>query len=272
MVVDCSDSGLFRRMARTLRDAKRVVVFTGAGVSAESGIGTFRDEDGLWTRFPPEIFANWSGLLQVAMDEPGRAAAFFLALLDPMSKAQPNAAHHAIARLEARVAVTVVTQNVDGLHEMAGSSLVHAIHGALCETVYLDGNLRSSLARLDIANVVEALRPLCNRRTTTTELQQAIRPLMGAEDQGIYRPKIVMFNEVLSEPDWTLAQQSVRECDFLLSIGTSGTVYPAATLPDIARRHGATVAVVDPQPVEGYIWLEGTASSLVPSLVTEAFG
>jgi NAD-dependent deacetylase len=265
-------SGLFRRMARSLRDARHLVVFTGAGVSAESGIGTFRDDDGLWTRFPPEIFANWEGLLRIAMDQPMRAAEFFLALLEPMVRAQPNAAHQAIAALERHQRVTVITQNVDGLHEMAGSSLVHTIHGTLYETVYLDGSPRGLLSRADVASVVQSLRPLCCPQATFEQLQEAVKPLMGMAVGGPYRPKIVMFNERMAEPDWTLAQQAVRQCDYLLSVGTSGTVYPAATLPEQARRHGATVAVIDPQPMDGYIWLEGRATTLVPAFVAEAFG
>jgi NAD-dependent SIR2 family protein deacetylase len=93
---DEPSNGLFQRIARSLRDAERVVVFTGAGVSAESGIGTFREANGLWTRFPPEVFANWEGLLQTAMEEPMQAAEFLLALLEPMVQAEPNAAHRVI--------------------------------------------------------------------------------------------------------------------------------------------------------------------------------
>ncbi|HEY4310864.1 MAG TPA: Sir2 family NAD-dependent protein deacetylase [Pirellulales bacterium] len=264
-------NGLFRRMARTLRDARRLVVFTGAGVSAESGIGTFRDEDGLWSRFPPEVFANWEGLLSVAIEEPSRAAEFFLALLEPMVQAQPNAAHRAIAALEGHLDVTVITQNIDGLHELAGSSRVHTIHGTLYETMYLDGRPRGPSSRAEIANVVQALRPLCAPSATFDQLQEAVAPLMGMDADGPYRPKIVMFGDLLSEPDWSRAQQAASECDFLLAVGTSGIVYPAATLPHLARRNGATVAAIDPQPVEGYIWLEGNAATLLPSLVAEAF-
>jgi NAD-dependent deacetylase len=188
-----------------------------------------------------------------------------------MVQAEPNAAHRAIAALEAHLDVNVITQNIDGLHELAGSSRVHAIHGTLYETMYLDGRQRGRLTRAEIADVVQALRPLCDSSATFDQLQQAVAPLMGMDVDGPYRPKIVMFGDLLSEPDWSRAQQAASDCDYLLVVGTSGIVYPAATLPDLARRNGATVVAIDPQPVDGYIWLEGNAATLLPSLVAEAF-
>ena len=268
---DNLNSPLFRRMARSLRDARRVVVFTGAGVSAESGIGTFRDSDGLWTRFPPDEFAHWEGLLRVAVEHPTRAAEFLVALIEPMVQAEPNTAHCAIAALESHVPVTVVTQNVDGLHELAGSTCVHAVHGTLYETVYLNGLPRGCVSREDLARVVTALCPLCSGSSSIDDLQQAIEPLLGLDVGGPYRPKIVMFGDAMAEPAWSDAQQAINNCDFLLAIGTSGMVYPAATLPDVARRQGATVVAVDPEPVEGFIWLGGRATTVVPQLIAEAF-
>src|SRR5262249_50413141 len=103
-----------------LRKAKRVVVFTGAGISAESGIPTFRDSDGFWQRFPPERFASWSGLLQTALTNPRSVAEFVLNVIEPIAAAQPNAGHQAVAELARRVQTTVVTQNIDALHQASG--------------------------------------------------------------------------------------------------------------------------------------------------------
>jgi NAD-dependent deacetylase len=168
--------------------------------------------------------------------------------------------------------VTVVTQNVDGLHELAGSSRVYAVHGSLYETIYLDGRLRGHLSRAEVGGVVQALQPIRNPSASFEQLQEAIAPLMGLEAIGPYRPRIVMFGDTLAEPDWAQAQKAVANCDCLLSVGTSGVVYPAAMLPDLARRKGATVAAIDPEPVEGYMWLKGKAATLLPMLVAEAFG
>src|SRR6266851_3488875 len=102
-----------------LRKARRVVVYTGAGVSAESGIPTFRDADGFWQRFPPEQFATWTGLLRTAVSKPRQLAEFVLNVFEPVASAKPNAGHRSITALGQRVPTTVVTQNIDGLHQDA---------------------------------------------------------------------------------------------------------------------------------------------------------
>jgi NAD-dependent deacetylase len=163
------DSAL-REAAQQLKQARKIVVFTGAGVSAESGIGTFRDDDGLWTRFPPEQFANWESLLQIALRTPARAAQFFVALMQPIIAAQPNAGHRAIASLESRALVSVITQNIDALHEAAGSRAVYAVHGSLYETMYLDGTERGPVARDVVSSVVAALGPLCREPVAFEQL------------------------------------------------------------------------------------------------------
>src|SRR5215469_11640115 len=118
-----------------LRKARRVVVFSGAGISADSGIPTFRDADGFWQRFPPERFATWGGLLDTALTEPRSVAEFVLNVVEPIAKAETNAGHLAVAQLDRRVETTVVTQNIDGLHQAAGSQDVLEIHGSLLEVV-----------------------------------------------------------------------------------------------------------------------------------------
>src|SRR5262245_13435638 len=118
----------FSNAVAALRSARRVVVFTGAGVSAESGIPTFRDAEGLWERFPPEQFASIRGLVRTALTRPARFADFLYAVLEPVALAKPSPAHLAVAELDKRVPTVVVTQNIDGLHQEAGSSTVHEIH------------------------------------------------------------------------------------------------------------------------------------------------
>jgi NAD-dependent deacetylase len=119
--------------ASWLRSAREVVVFTGAGVSAESGIPTFRDDEGFWQHFPVEEFATWRGLVRAAIRRPRRLAEFIHAVLHPIAVAKANAGHRAIAEMEKHVGVTVVTQNVDNLHQEAGSTIVHEVHGSLFE-------------------------------------------------------------------------------------------------------------------------------------------
>ncbi len=129
------DDDPLQRAAQWLRAAHEIMVFTGAGVSAESGIPTFRDDSGLWQEFPPKRFATWQGLLDTAAREPRRLAEFLFAVLAPIAAAAPNAAHRAIAAAERHKGIKVVTQNVDGLHQEAGSTCVYEIHGSFFEIV-----------------------------------------------------------------------------------------------------------------------------------------
>jgi NAD-dependent deacetylase len=224
----------------------RVVVLTGAGISAESGLSTFRDSGGLWEGHDPmqvatpEAYADDPGLVQRFYDE--RRAA--------LSRVEPNAAHHALVRLEAALGddLLVVTQNVDDLHERAGSMRVHHIHGHLrsawCTTCggrhTWDGPLRDGPAC-----------PACRARTL--------------------RPDIVWFGEIPYGMD--VVEQALEECDLFVSIGTSGVVYPAAAFVHWAR--GATLELnLDPSAGAGDFAesRQGPASRLVPAWVDEVLG
>lgn len=264
----------WKTAVHSLRAARRVVVFTGAGVSAESGIATFRDEQGFWQRFPPEDFANWKGLLRMAVVQPKLLADFLLAVLGPIATAQPNAAHRALAELEQHVPVTVVTQNIDGLHQAAGSSAVFEVHGSLFEIVrFPSGDLLRTLSRGDLCEMVQQIRYAHDHSWTSARLLLAIQPLLGIGGQGAYRPNLVLFGDAMAEPAWSNGLQAARECDCLLTVGTSGSVYPAAILPDEARSHGAKVICIDPVTSgAGDIWLKGSAGEVLPRLMTDVFG
>lgn len=257
--------------AEVLRTANHVLVFTGAGISAESGIPTFRDAGGFWNEFPPEQYATWQGLMKVAAARPKDLARFLHAVVAPIAQAEPNAAHLAIARAEERARVTVVTQNVDGLHQAAGSTVVHEIHGSLLETRTESGRFHKLLSRRDLAGVAESLDRASRGALTLPRVLWAIRPLAGLDRHGVYRPKIVLFNDAMAEPDWSLAQQAVQATDCLLQIGCSGQVYPAAALPTQARRNGARIISIDPYSADGDIHLRGTATDIVPKLFKAAF-
>lgn len=210
--------------ARLLRQARRVVVFTGAGVSAESDIPTFRDAGGFWTEFPPEQFANWSSLLKIAALEPRRLARFLLAVVEPIAQARPNAAHRAIAKLEEYARVTTVTQNIDGLHQDAGSTPVYEIHGTLLETVDArSGRFERLVTRAELQDIVERVRKAADGAWSGSRLAAAIQPIFGLGKRGLHRPNLVLFGDALNEPAWTQSLAAVRECDVVLSIGTSGS-------------------------------------------------
>lgn len=255
-----------------LRKAKRTVVFTGAGISAESGIPTFRDADGFWQRFPPEKFATWRGLLQTAVTRPRSVAEFVLSVIEPIATARANAGHQAVARLGGRVPTVVVTQNIDGLHQAAGSHEVLEIHGSILEVVDTStGKLVRRFERDDLLRIAEIFRGYASGESSMFTFFRQLRTCYPLDWRGRHRPNLVLFGDALAEPAWTKARKAVSECDVLLSVGTSGVVYPAALLPLDAAAVGATVIAVDPQPSEG-CWLQGNAGDVLPKLLSDAFG
>lgn len=260
----------FREAVQCLAAARHVVVFTGAGVSAESGIPTFRDSGGFWTEFPPQQFANWSSLLKLAALEPRRLAQFLLAVIEPIARALPNPAHLALARLEDHARLTVVTQNIDGLHQDAGSTTVLEIHGTLLETVNVStGRFERLVTRAELQQIADRLRGAMDGLWPAPRLAAAIQPIFGPGLSGMHRPNLVLFGDALCEPAWTQALAAARACDVLLSVGTSGVVHPAAMLPLEAASSGATVISVDPHEATGHIHLQGAASSMLTSLLAE---
>lgn len=265
-----SFSDSLAKAARLLRRSRQVVVFTGAGISAESGIPTFRDAGGLWEAFPPNQFATPEGLAEVAMASPRRLADFLTAAFGPLLAARPNPGHLAIAALEKRVNVTVITQNIDNLHTAAGSSNVHEVHGSLFRRMSDTGKVLGPISTESLAEMVAKLQD--TKDVSFARLARALRPLWGITRRGSYRPTIVLFGEPLAEPDWTLARNAATTCDCFLSVGTSGEVMPAAMLPSVARSAGAPVIGINPKRGDSSVFLQGPAGTVLPNLLEAAFG
>ena len=262
----------FDEAAQVLRSARRLIVFTGAGVSAESGIPTFRDDDGYWREFPPEPFARWKGILRTAAFQPSRLAEFLLKVIGPIATARPNAAHRAIESLEKSVSTIVITQNVDGLHQEAGSTTVWEIHGTFFEIVTLRGRFVRLLSRRELLHASEKVRRAERGLFKRTRLAWAVRHFFGLSWSGLRRPKLVLFGDQMAEPDWSRAQVDAAECDVMLVVGTSAQVWPAATLRLMARDRGARIIEVSPdEPAFGGIWLQGPAADVLPRIVQNAF-
>lgn len=237
-----------------LERARRVVVFTGAGVSAESGIPTFRDAlTGLWRRFDARSLAT----PQAFDADPALVWGWYEWRRTVVSRARPNEAHRAVAALAARVPATVVvTQNVDDLHERAGSEDVVHLHGSLFEPRCADCGEPWSLPAEPAAEPDEGRRlppPRCERCS------------------GPVRPGVVWFGEALPQAALERAVEVAASCDVLLTIGTSGLVYPAAELPHVASRSGAPVIQINPQATAldevADVNLHGPAARLVPAVL-----
>lgn len=236
------------RLVDTLRSARQVVALTGAGVSAESGIATFRDDEtGLWSHFSVEEFGSPEGFAR----QPQRVWDWYAERRATMIRARPNPAHMALARLERHVSsLTVITQNIDGLHQRAGSTRVLELHGSI-QTV------KCSAADHGVLPWPESRAlPRC--------------PTCGAP----LRPNVVWFGERLDLGLIQAAERAAQECDVLLAIGTSGLVAPAATFPMTARAHGARLVDINPvaTPLSRHARhvLRGPAGELLPPVVAAA--
>lgn len=224
-----------------LRSATSVAVLTGAGISAESGVATFRDPDGLWARFSPQELASMDGFLK----NPERVRDWYAYRRSVIDSVEPNPGHLALARLEERVETfTLATQNVDRLHQRAGSKNVLEVHGNLIE------NRCNSCGWLDDAH---------HER------------LDCAQCGGVMRPNVVWFGEMLPEDVFAQATDAARNCDVFLTIGTSAEVYPAAMLPHEARNFGAFVVEVNPNATEftpyAHASLRGPSGEILPEVV-----
>ena len=229
-----------------LREARLVAALTGAGISAESGLATFRDsQTGLWARFDPHELATPTAFAR----NPKRVWDWYAWRREQVAAAQPNAGHVALAELERRTpGFALITQNVDGLHQRAGSRNVVELHGNI-------------------------LRVKCSREGTLVAHWNAPANAVPrcANCGALLRPDVVWFEEMLPEQALAAAEDAARRCNVLLVVGTSSEVYPAAALPALARRAGACVIEINPDetPLSATAdyALRGAAGHILPILV-----
>ena len=212
-----------------LRDARRILVLTGAGMSAESGVPTFRDaQSGLWEQFDPSQLATPEAWAQ----DPPFVWAWYAWRIRLVRDVEPNAGHRALADLAAHRDVTVVTQNVDDLHERAGSDVAAHLHGSLTELRCADCH-----------------QPYAEAPVLPPAPVERLDPETCAACGGDVRPGVVWFGEVLPEEAVLATEgaiEALRPGDVCLVVGTSGIVYPAAGYPAMALAQGATVIEVNP--------------------------
>lgn len=205
-----------------LAGARVVAAFTGAGISAESNIPTFRGDEGIWKKFKPEELANFNAF----MKNPQLVWEWYAARKKIIHDAQPNPGHIALVQLEELVdEVIIITQNIDNLHRRAGSRHVYELHGNIernycikCGEQYRDELILSG-----------GLPPKC------------------ATCGGLVRPDVVWFGEYLPQDEFTASEDAARRADVFFSLGTSGIVYPAASIPHVAKYSGAFMIEINPE-------------------------
>ena len=231
--------------ARLLKSATRVAVLTGAGISAESGVPTFRGEEGLWSKFRPEELAT----VDAFMRNPKLVWEWYLHRRELMNSVSPNPGHHALVEMEKHFKdFTLITQNVDGLHRMAGSENVLELHGNISMNKCFDcGKPYSGEIDLESGHL-----PLC-------------------ECGGKIRPDVVWFGELLPARTLNDAFDAVARTELFFSVGTSALVHPAASMPLAAKRNGAYLIEVnlDPTPLTPYVdcMFRGKSGEILPRIV-----
>lgn len=213
------------RLLNLLKSARSVAVFTGAGMSAESGVPTFRGEEGIWKKFKPEELANFNAFIA----NPDLVWEWYRHRKQVMTTIQPNPGHRALAAMEPLFSrFTIITQNIDNLHRRAGSKNVHELHGNIDRNYCI--SCRTYYPNADIVGQERA--PKC--------------PSCG----GLIRPDVVWFGEYLPEDEWNASVAASTMADLFLAVGTSAVVYPAASLPRIARQAGAYVVEINIERTE----------------------
>lgn len=228
----------------------RVAVLSGAGISAESGVPTFRDDkNGLWARFDPYELSSTQGWLR----NPERVWGWYLWRHYLVANVEPNDGHRAIAAWQDHAEVSVITQNVDSLHERAGSGAVHHLHGSLFEFRCARCGVPYTDALPEMPEpAIEVEPPVC-------------------DCGGLIRPDIVWFGEPLPEEPWRSAVEATGSADVMVVVGTSAIVYPAAGLPDLALARGTAVIEVNPEPTplsgSATISIRESASQALPGLL-----
>lgn len=234
-----------------LRRSQKVLVLTGAGISKESGIPTFRGEDGLWEKYSPQELANFDCFYE----NPALVSEWYQHRRDIIEDVEPNAAHYALVEMEKHYPdFTITTQNVDDLHNRAGSQEVLELHGNIMRNYCIE----------------------CGQEFSPSEFQKLYTQNddhIPRCDQcnGLIRPDVVWFGEQLPQKDLQKSFDKARQCDLCFSIGTSAQVRPAADIPRIAAQNGAFIVEVNPNKTSlssrVNLSLKGKAGELLPALV-----
>ncbi len=236
-----------RALASRLSNAESVTVFTGAGISAESGVPTFRGKEGLWKKFKVEELANFDAFMR----DPRLVWEWYRHRMTIVSSVVPNPGHYAIAEMENLFKdFSVITQNIDNLHQRAGSRTVYELHGSI------ERNFCIGCGR-DFPNDATALKEAVPRCDFCS---------------GLIRPDVVWFGELIPGDIWNRSVSAAERAEVFFSIGTSGVVYPAASLPSIAKRAGAYFVEINVEPTEltskADEFICGKSASVLPRLLS----
>ena len=240
-----------KRAAEDIVEAgnKKVVALTGAGMSVDSGIPPFRGKGGLWEEFDPEVYAH----IVTFKQDPAKSWKMLKDLIGLITRAEPNAGHFGLAELEKIGFLScIITQNIDGLHQRAGSREVIEFHGNNRWLVCLD----------------------CEKRYEVSEVfpLKEVPPICDKCGGNKLKPDAVFFGEMIPPENLSRSNREAVNCKLMLAVGTSAVVYPAAGMPEIAKRNGAKIIEINPEKtpltssISDYI-IEGSAGEIMPEIV-----
>ena len=241
---------LVKKTAENILNSHKTIALTGAGISVESGIPDFRSAGGLWSKYDPEEYAHISAFRA----DPAKVWQMIKEMMELVLGAEPNPAHIALAELEQMGLLnSVITQNVDGLHQRGGSKEVIEFHGSNQWLICLQCGYRQEAASFSF-EVIPPPCPQCN---------------------AILKPDVVFFGEPIPWEAQSRSFEEASSCDLVLVIGTSAVVYPAAGIPTSAKQSGAKIVEInmEPTPLTGYIsdyLIQGAAGTILPEIVEEA--
>ncbi len=243
------DHQLIQRAAKDILQSKKTIAFTGAGISVESGIPDFRGTGGLWEKYDPEEYAH----IHAFYANPDRVWSMLKEMFVLVMEARPNLAHLGLAELERMgLLSSVVTQNVDGLHQAAGSKNVIEFHGS--------------------HRTLSCLK--CSTKIAGSSLTMEDLPARCPRCSSLLKPDVVFFGEPIPWEAQTLSFKESRSCTAVLVIGTSAVVYPAASIPVTAKENGATIIEINKEPtpltdeISDYL-ICGSAGQIVPAIIEE---
>jgi len=241
-----------RSAKKLVQNSKKITALTGAGISVDSGIPDFRSEGGVWERYDPHEYAT----IESFMQNPTKFWTMGRELAETFLNAEPNSAHRSLSKLEAEgKLIGIITQNIDNLHQAAGSTKVIELHG---------NYLRAHCIECNTEYVGDAV----HQRVANGEI-----PPKCEKCKGVLKAEAILFGEPLPESAMAEAVRLCRETDLMLVVGTSLTIYPAAYLPQIAKNSGAKIILINLEGINrdevADIVLKGRATELIPMIIED---
>lgn len=240
-------SQISEELIGTIKKSKgKILALTGAGISEESGIPTFRGKNGLWQKYDPQKYATMSGLLQEFKKDPVRISKYLFDFYDVLIKASPNPAHIALAKMEEdKFLKGVITQNIDNLHQDAGSKKVWEVHGNAFRIRCGNCNSKKSINKKQVNKFISKLSEV---KTRYSILKEIVNIFPHCDCGGRFRTDVVLFGEFLSQNVLEEVYRDLQDCSLMLVVGTSAMVYPAAGIPVFAKEAGAKIVEINTEP------------------------